>query len=119
MTITITIYLQVLILQLVARTISSLTKYNILHFNFKGRVINLVFGAFSAYFLYLCTNSNDFWHIYSMYKIKKIPQTTFLILRFYGFRRFSGGFCRHNGSQKIAPFPYMIQRPFRTLSAQK
>ena len=92
----------------------------------KGRVINLVFGAFSAYFLYLCTNSNDFWHIYSMYKIKKIPQTTFFdfaVLRFSavfgGFRRFSGGFCRHNGSQKIAPFPYMIQRPFRTLSAQK
>ena len=58
----------------------------------KGRVINLVFGAFSAYFLYLCTNSNDFWHIYSMYKIKKIPQTTFFdfaVLRFSAvFRRF-------------------------------
>ena len=48
--------------------------------------------TFSAYFLYLCTNSNNFWHVYSMYKIKKIPQTTFFdfaVLRFSAvFRRF-------------------------------
>ena len=60
--------------------------------NAKGRVINLVFGAFSAYFLYLCTNSNDFWHIYSMYKIKKIPQTTFFDFAVLRFSAVFGGF---------------------------
>ena len=54
----------------------------------KGRVRNLVF----AHFLYLCTNSNNFWHVYSMYKIKKIPQTTFFDFAVLRFSAVFGGF---------------------------